>query len=367
MSAATAPRTLPSPALARLVAPATSPSLSDRQHAVLTVVGDDAWDPRLPSFRAVLLNEVGRLFDRLVLPLLRPVWPGLDQHPFLTKWRGGYDLYCGLGLSTIVCSSRRPPLVTLASRFMRALGASETAIVVASRAAIPVVYRLLERERCERVALGAAWILVLDEALDEALDDGMAGVSHVGKAAVMRRVVRGEAPPGCSPALAAAAALAHALRHRCRDDDDHRAFDALLLSADAWIDGEISSVAGDADPTGCSFRMAGVTGSMDVLLWGVDAFAGDLERDLLYDIAELGQMADDWLDIDKDASQGRSTPAITGVWGIDDIARVFARAEGTLHALSDHAGEPDGTFRRLLIRTFRGEVQRMTRTLVDNP
>ncbi len=359
MSATATPRT--PPASLRTMLPA--PSLADRQRAVLTVVGDDACDPRLPSFRSVLVHEVGRLFDRVVLPLVRPLWPGLDDSGFLPKWRGGYELYCGLGLSTIVCSARRPPLVTLASRFMRAVGADEAAVVTAARAAIPIIFRLVERERCERVALGAAWILVLDEALD----DGMADLSLVDKAAVLRRVVRGFVPAEASPEVVAAAALARALRAFCRDDDDHRAFDALLLAADAWIDGEISSMAGAIDPSGSSFRMAGVTGSMDVLLWGVDAFAGDLERDFLYSIAELGQMADDWLDIDKDASQGRVTPATAGVWGIDDMARVFARAEATLHALSEQAGEPEGAFRSLLNRTFRGEVQRMARTLVDNP
>jgi hypothetical protein len=360
MIAATALRTRPS--LAMVDAP-FEPSLAERQGAVLDLFGDDACDPLLPSFRAVLVHETSRLFERLVLPAVRPVWAGIDASRFLPKWRGGYELYCGLGLSTIVCSARRPALVGAASRLLRGVGADEAAVVGAARLAIPVVFRLLERERCERVALGAAWILVLDEALD----DGMPDLSLADKASTMRRVVRGEVDATASVELQAAAALGRALRQRCRDDVDHRAFDTLLLAADAWIDGELHCVAGTTDPTGCSFRMAGVTGSMDVLLWGVDAYAGDVERDFLYRIAELGQMADDWLDIEKDRAQGRQTPAVTGVWGLDDMARVFARAEALLVSLAEQAGEPDSPFRRLLVRTFRGEVQRMARTLVDNP
>lgn len=340
------------------------PALADRQRVVLALFGDDALAPGLPSFRAVLVHEVERLFEALVLPLVRGCWPDVDQSPFLPKWKAGYILYCGLGLSTIVCSRRRPALVDVASRGLRAVGASEATIVGAARVAIPVLFRVLERRLCERAALGAAWILVLDEALDD--DHGGGDVGD--RAAALRRALRGACDDDASVALRTSAAMARALRARCLDADDHAALDDVIGAVEAWIEGEVASVAGAPDPTGTSCRMAGVAGSMEILLWGVRRYAGDVEREFLYRIAELGQIADDWLDIDKDRAQGRTTPATTGVWTIDDMARVFARAGALLDALAQQAGEPlGGPFHALLVRTFRGEVQRMARTLVENP
>lgn len=341
----------------------TAPTLAERQQAVLALFGDDALQPGTPSFRAVLVHEVDRLFGRLVLPLVRPLWPDVEASPFLAKWKAGYVLYCGLGLSTIVCSARRPRLVDVASRVMRAVGADESAVVAAARLAIPVLFRALEARLCERVALGAAWILVLDEALD----GDASGRTVEARAADLRRALRGECDDDATVELKTSAALARALRSRCVDADDHRALDVVVTAVEAWIDGEVGSVRGDVDPTGTSFRMAGVVGSMDILLWGVRRYAGDLERAFLYRIAELGQMADDWLDIDKDRAQGRTTPATTGLWTMRDMARTFARAGAVLDELAALAGEPPGPFQALLVRTFRGEVQRMARTLVENP
>jgi hypothetical protein len=344
--------------------PLAVPDLAQRQRAVLALFGNDALTPGLPSFRAVLVHEVERLFQALVLPLARGCWPDVDQSPFLPKWKAGYVLYCGLGLSTIVCSRRRPALVDVASRCLRAVGASEATIVGAARIAIPLLFRVLERRLCERVALGAAWILLLDEALDD--DRGGGDVRD--RAAALRRAVRGACDDDASVALRTSAAMARALRARCLDADDHAELDDLLDASEAWIDGEVKSVAGAPDPTGTSFRMAGVAGSMEVLLWAIRHYAGDVEREFLYRIAELGQIVDDWLDIDKDIAQGRTTPATTGVWTIDDMARVFARAGALLDCLAQQAGEPlGGPFHALLVRTFRGEVQRMARTLVEHP
>jgi len=338
--------------------------LADRQRRVLSILGDDALDPALPSFRVVLADEVRRLFDRVVLPLALSSWPTLRDDGFLPKWRGGFELYGALGLSTMVTSRKRPPLVDLASRFLRACGASEGVVVAAGRAAIPVVFRALDRACCERVALGAAWILVLDEALDE----GLAGRPVDEQKAIMRGVLHGLAPTWSPSSVQTAARFTRAVRGRCVGAADVAAFDALVVTATAWVDGELHGLSGDIDPDGTRWRQAGVTGSMDVLLWAVGAYAGDLERELLYAVAELGQIADDWLDLEKDRAQGRSTPATTGHWDGEAMVAVYARAEAALQQLADQAGEPEGgVFRRLLVRTFRGELQRMGRVLVNNP
>ena len=350
------------------------PCLAQRQEKVLALCGDDACDPGLPSFRAVLVHEVARLFDRIILPVVRPVWPGVENHPFMAKWRAGFELYCGLGLSTIVVSERRPVLVEGVSRAMRLLGVSEGGVVVAARPALPLIFRLFERRRCERVALAAAWILVLDEALD----DGLPHHDDDARAQILIDIIHGRdvegaiatvdgAEQGFGPEVRSAIAIAKALRASATTDDERASLAKVMHEVEGWVHGEMASVQGLPDPTGASHRMIGVTASMDLLLWGVDRYAGPLETEFLYRIAELGQMADDYLDIEKDRAQGRETPATRGFWTIADMERTYARAEALLHELADRAGERHGTFRHLLVRTFRGEVQRMGRTLVENP
>ena len=82
------------------------------------------------DFRAVLASEVARLFDDVVLPVVRPAWPAVDDAAFLAKWRGGFDLYCSLALSAIVCSARRPRTVSALSSVFRGLRLDEAQIAL---------------------------------------------------------------------------------------------------------------------------------------------------------------------------------------------------------------------------------------------
>jgi hypothetical protein len=374
MIAVSAPQSRPRLVDAGLLAPSprpvvpcrAEPPLVERQRIVGALFGDDARDDDV-SFRACLVREVERLFDEAVMPEVVAVWPDVKASPFLAKWRSGYVLYCCIALSSIAFARRRPWIVRAISALLRGLGASEATYVRGAGLTLPFLFRALEPALCRRVALAAAWILVLDEALD----DGMPGLDHEARSKTMRRAMRGDIDVDASPELASAAALARALRRSCTSDADGRAFDAVLVAVEGWLDGELHSVAGGvsgvSDPTGISFRMAGVTASMDILLWAVDRCGGDLERGFFYLVAELGQVVDDYLDIDKDRAQGRITPATTGYWGVPQMRQTFDAAGETLEALMDQTGEPDGPFRRLVVRTFRGEVQRMAKILVENP
>ena len=338
------------------------PPLAERQRVVLGLFGDDARDDDI-SFRACLVREVARLFDDAVVKEVIGVWPELRQSPFLAKWRNGYILYCCIALSSIAFARRRPLIVRAVSAALRGVGAGEGAYVRGASLTLPFLFRTLEPALCRRAAIAAAWILILDEALD----DGMPGIDNDDRARMMRRAMRGYVDDDASVELRAAGALSRRLRESCIDDDDHHTFDVVLGAVEGWLDGELRSVSGATDPTGVSFRMAGVTASMDILLWAVGRYGGDLERDFMYLVAELGQIVDDYLDIDKDRAQGRETPATTGHWGVAEMRRTFDSAGQTLEALLDQTGEPEGPFRRLVVRTFRGEVQRMARILVENP
>ncbi len=339
------------------------PDLPSRQQAVVDLVGVDCLDAQSANFRAILSAEVDQLFNTVVLGCVRPVWRDVDDAGFLPKWRGGFDLYCSLALSCIVCSARRPVVVGVASRAFAVFGLDEGAIARVGQQAIPLVFRVLEAAACRRAALVSAWILVLDEALDEGLDD----VDLDDRPAVLSAAMRGSLPATTTPELRAVHAVGTAIRRTVRDDDDAADLARVVDDVERWARCEVDNLMGIPDPHGVSHRTIGITASMDLLGWAVSRRAGPKEHQFLYRVAELGQMVDDWLDVDKDRAQGRDTPATAGVWNIETMAATYAAAEGLLHELADDAGEPVGAFRRLLHRTFRGQIQHMTRCLVENP
>ncbi len=343
--------------------------LAQRRRDVIALVGD-AVDDDSATFRAVLSPEVERLFNEAVLGAVRPVWPGIDASPFLAKWRGGFDLYASLALSCIVCSANRPLVVSAGSRLARLLSLDERGVVGFGRRAIPFVFRFAERKACHRAALVSAWILVLDEALD----DGLAQVELRERPRVLASAMRGTLPDVSltTPELAAVHALGEAVRRAARDADDRAHLARVVDDVEAWADCEVQNLLGVPDPHGVSHRTIGITASMDLLGWAVSPYAGPKEHQFLYRIAELGQMVDDWLDVDKDRAQGRDTPATAGIWDLATMASTLAAAEAVLHELADDAGEPalskpGSAFRGLLVKTFRGQIQHMARCLVENP
>ena len=346
------------------------PTLAVRQRAVVDIVGCDALEPPTASFRCVLTAEVGLLFDLGVLPRVRQVWPDVDDAAFLAKWRGGFELYCSLALASIVCSARRPVAISLASRMFRAFHVDEAGIAALGLRVVPFVIRVLERAACHRAALVSAWILVLDEALDEGLNN----IPLAQRPDVLVATMRGFLPDDATAELRAVHVLGAAIRGTVKDAADQTHLARVLDDVEAWACGEVKNLLGEPDPHGVSHRTIGITASMDLLGWAVRNYAASVEHQFLYRVAELGQMVDDWLDLDKDLAQGRITPATTGVWNPDTMGACYAAAESLLHQLADDVGEPrsepthtQGAYRRLLVRTFRGQVQHMVRCLVENP
>jgi hypothetical protein len=348
------------------------PNADDRRAAVKDIFGDDAIDDAFVTFRRVLSGEVARLFAREVLPVVRPVWPGVDDATFLPKWRNGFDVYCGLALSVLVVSRRRPASVAWTSRALRALGADERAIVAVGTRALPVLFGLVMRRWVRRAALAAAWIMILDEALD----DGLADVPVDQRADVLVDVVRhatdgsGADPPGRwrpGVEVGAVAALGAALAREARDAGDEAGFRRVLDGIAAWARGEGANLQGNADPLGLGHRSPGVVGSMGLIAWALGPVVDDVEHRFLVVIAELGQMVDDWLDVEKDLAQGRVTPATTGRWTPTTMRDALAAGEALLGRLLDEAGEGGSAWRAVVLRTYRAQLQHTARCLVATP
>jgi hypothetical protein len=341
---------------------ALHPPLAERRRAVVDLFGTDALQATA-DFRAVLASEVARLFDDVVLPVVRPAWPAVDDAAFLAKWRGGFDLYCSLALSAIVCSARRPRTVSALSSVFRGLRLDEAQIARLGAATMGLMFRSATRAACRRAALVSAWILVLDEALD----DGMPTVPLAERPAALARAMRGDVDDDADDTVNAVAALGVAIDRGATDDEDRAWLRRVTDDVVAWARGEVMNLAGIPDEQGLAHRTIGITASMDLLGWAIGRCAGKTEHEFLYRVAELGQMVDDYLDIDKDLGQGRPTPATLGVWTLETMRACYGAAEALLDVLADAAGEPAGAYRRLVHQTFRGQMQRMVQTLVDNP
>jgi len=297
-----------------------------------------------------------------VVPVLTRTWPDVFALPYLNKLRAGFETYAGMGLCVVVCSRTRPRALRVAVAASQALGLSDHAIMALGTPLIPAMYRLLLAPEMRRVALMSALILLLDEALD----DSMGHLPPRERPDEVRRVMNGEREVG-RDVLGAVDATCKALRAECRDARDADALRQAFEATHRWAVGDIANLQGEPDPLGQCHRRIGVTASMDLVAWGVSSYVGDKERDWMYGIAELGQMVDDWVDLDKDARAGRRTPAHDGTWSLDTIRASLVTTEAQLLELARDAGATYGPFVELQRRTYRTQIQRMAQILVHNP
>jgi hypothetical protein len=322
----------------------------------------DAWRPN-----AIIEREVQRLIARVVLPVVRQAWPEVDRSPFLPKLTACVSSYTNLALSCIVCSRRRPWPFRLMSAASRLLRWREPSIARVATATTPLLFRWLEKERVERAALAAALIIVFDEVIDEG-----------GSTDACSLLARRPSADPVGPSLAekaggrdvesnALAVVAAALWRRVRDVDDGRALERVVELFRAWAESERLSLAGAPDPEGLCHRRPAIVASMEILAWAIAPYAGDAETRWLVDLAELGQMVDDVLDMEKDAKNGRLTPALTGAWTVETVRRARASAEAQLVSLARAAGERDGAYLRLAVRTFRAQTRAAAEILFENP
>jgi hypothetical protein len=315
-----------------------------------------------PKFTGALAGLVEFGWQTHVVPLLRQAWPQVFDLPYRKKLREGFETYASLGLSVVVCSRQRPWVLRAAVSTAQALGLSDGAMAAAGSPLIPVMYRVVLPRQVRRVALMSALVLLLDEALD----DSLGSLPPRDRPDEIRRVMHGERTVGPG-VLAAVDAACKAVRREVRDDQDAERLRLAMEATHLWAVGDIANLLGEPDPLGLCHRRIGVTASMDLVAWGVSAYVGEMEREWMYGIAELGQMVDDWVDMEKDEGCGRRTPAHDGTWDLSTIRQAFTNAESTLLELARASGVTYPPFVELQRRTFRTQVQRMAQILVRNP
>jgi hypothetical protein len=278
----------------------------------------------------------------------------LTSTPFFErKLRAGFSVYCALGLSAVACSTSRPAWLRFGAGVARALALDTDAVAAVARPWMPRLYRWLSPGLVDRCAVASAFILVMDEILD----DELGHLDDDARVAAVSALARGDArlDSGLGRFLAVLV-------------DDLRAHDPARWSSvaarvAAWARAEVELDAGAS----LAPRQLTIDVSMEVLAFAAPAFVGTRELAWMQGIAALGQMVDDVMDIEKDLAVGRITLAADGTWSVATIAALYARVVDDTVALLDAMGESHAPTRALYMSTLRAQLLHMARVLVENP
>ncbi len=332
------------PALVLGPAKLSLPPRPARVAALRTLMGQG--DPAVRHLALGIRATAHRHFDRHVVPRVAAHWPALFGQPFYEKLRiGACDLYASAPYTAFFCAPRRPPLVRLVTDLGNALPLPISALALIGRGAMGVLGRLAHPDEHRRIALVAAFIVVVDHVFDHCMSD-----PPEERERRLLGVLRGEAPP-TSPELALTASLARGMAEGL-DARDRVVFEAAMDQVYAWIRAEVRAMLGEPDPSGMGHRLAGVEGTIDGLLFPVARYGGEGTRRWMIDVSLFVQIADDWLDAEADIASDRTTPVLTGEWTVQDVEGSWRRSVVGLERLLRDAGLDSPRYVRLVREAY---------------
>jgi hypothetical protein len=339
--------------------PAPAPPRPARVAALRSLMGrpDDSVRPFADAIRAVSR----RSFDRHVMPLVRAHWPSMVGTAFAEKLRiGACDLYASGPYTAFFCAPDRPPLVRAVTAVGDALPLPPWALARLAGVTVRALGRLAYADQHRRIALVAAFIVVVDHALDHVMTDAPAE-----RGARLSAVLEGEAPPD-HPCLALARALRVAMAQDL-DPRDQRAFAAAMTQVYGWVDAEVRAMRGEPDPEGLGHRRAGVEGTIDGLLFPVVRFGARGARPWMIDVSMFVQLMDDWLDVDDDARSDRDTPMVTGAWTFADVARGWRDTLAGVESLARSAGMRSPRYHHFLREAYALMMVDVMEAMAERP
>jgi hypothetical protein len=329
------------------------PPRSERVVALRALMGDG--DPAARQFVLGIRSTARRHFELHVVPRVAAHWPALFDHPFYEKLRiGACDLYASAPYTALFCAPRRPPLVRVVTGLGNALPLPIPALALLGRGAMTALGRLAYAPQHRRIALIAAFIVVVDHVFDHCMSD-----PPEERETRLLRALRGEDRP-TSPELALTVSLARGMAEGL-DRDERAAFDAAMDRVYEWIHAEVRAMLGEPDPSGLGHRLAGVEGTIDGLLFPVVRYGGEAARRWMYDVSMFVQIADDWLDYEADLASDRSTPVITGEWTVREVEASWRRSVEGIERLVKDAGLGSPRY----VRFVRGAFVSMMRDVLD--
>ncbi|MFO0760455.1 MAG: hypothetical protein U0359_28500 [Byssovorax sp.] len=318
-------------------------------------------DPRVRQLALGVRRTAHRHFDLHVVPLVQQHWPEVLGDPFFDKLSiGACDLYASAPYTALFCAPKGPLVLRAVASAGDLLPLPAPALSLLGRGAIEAWGRLAMPDVHRRIALVAAFIVVVDHVFDHGMDDPPRA-----RGARLEAVIEGQTPPD-GPALALTRALRVAMAERL-DGDDRAAFEAAMAQVFGWIRAEVRAMLGEPDPRGLGHRMAGVEGTIDGLLFPVLKHTGSGPRAWMIDVSLFVQIMDDWLDAEADARSNRPTPVIEGRWTQADVEEAWARTVTGIEALARAAGHRSPRYQRFIRDAYVLMMREVAEAMIARP
>jgi len=325
---------------------------AERVAAVRRCMG--APEPTLQPFPEAVRRVVFGKHARHVQPLIEKHWPAsLDERAgkklrFLTCQLYATSPY------TVLFSSPHPPWPVAVTRAIGSgLGLAPASLSSLAGATVHIVSALLPEQTEKRILQLAAFIATIDHVYDHCFD----AVDPVERGRRMRGLLDGTWAPDETTPHAGAFRLVRALHDEMSanidDADDRRQFDRVIERVREYIDAEVKAMTGVPDPSGCAWRMPGVLGTIDGLIFPVWRFAGEKARQWMYDVSLFVQVLDDFLDAEKDAHDIRPTPILSGHWDESTLAAIWQKTLDGIVDLAKDSGVHDESWLLFVQETYR--------------
>ena len=311
-------------------------------------------DGKLGAFPAGIRQVVFSKHARYVQPLIEKHWPGSLQERAGIKLR---FLTCNLYATapyTVLFSAQPPPWPVALSRSVgTGLRLSPTALSSLSGTAVRLISALLPETTHRRILQIGAFIATIDHVYDHCLD----GVEPVERGRRMHGLLDGSWRPDDDVPHAGAFRLVRALHEEMsaniNDAGDRREFDRVIHSLREYVDAEVKAMTRVPDPSGNSWRLPGIFGTIDGLIFPVWRCAGEKARQWMYDVSLFVQVLDDFIDAEKDADNIRSTPILTGHWDESTLISSWAKTIYGLTELAKESGGDDEAWLYFVIESYR--------------
>ncbi len=301
------------------------------------------------AIRAITFRD----HDRWVKPLYAQHWPDALVGRTDRKLR---FLTCNLYATapyTVLFSSARPPFAVRALRGLGVgIGLSPPSLAVWAGRATRLCAALLDDDTRRRIVQIASFIAAVDHVFDHC----MLGVPAEERGRRMRALLDGGQEPDDAVPHAGAFRFLRALfveMSKGIEGDDAPVYAIATNRLREYFDAEVKAMTGVPDPSGLEWRMPGVLGTIEGLVFPVWRFAGEPARTWMYGVSLFVQVMDDWIDLEKDLAEVRPTPVTTGFWDERALAQTWRATLDGIVALARASGIDDERYLTFVRETYR--------------
>lgn len=310
-------------------------------------------DHGIAAFPAAIRAVTFRDHDRWVKPLYQQHWPDALLGRTDRKLR---FLTCNLYATapyTVLFSSVRPPFAVRALRSLGVgLGLSPPSMATWAGRATRLCAALLDDDTRRRIVQIASFIAAVDHIFDHC----MQGVPAEERGRRMRALLDDQWQSDDAVPHAGAFRFLRALYLEMGSGiqgDDVGVYAIATSRLREFFDAEVKAMTGAKDPTGLEWRMPGVLGTIEGLVFPVWRFAGEPARTWMYGVSLFVQVMDDWIDLDKDLAEVRPTPMTTGFWGERALEETWRATLDGIVALAKSSGIDDEHYLTFVRETYR--------------